>query len=652
MPEQKLEATKIRLWFSENLKSMASLIAQSEKEATEKEASGALKISAFADILNDVADKLDKGKFCLLVIGDFNRGKSTILNALFKQKLLPMGATATTAIPTFIKYGPQKEVIIHKKSGTTERLSLEEYRKHYTLNSKQVKDKVKRLYKSVSGWLEPLDYAEFYFPLDALSGGVEFIDTAGLNHTEEENIKTFSYIQNCHVILFVLSAAQPFTQKEQEYLQRFLNKKEEVESLEAKAEIAFQDSASAGSDQQVYSRRPIFYLINKWENVEEEDKSEVREGFAESFEKCLDIPVERVKQLWNESIFDIYGKTALEKLTRGESFEHTGLDVFQNRLDSFLINERLMIEIEQAADSARVVSNQVIEKIDYRLSSLSESVNSLEEKIAKANPHIDVMRKIIRLLEDKAEDQKDACINKVGKQYTQYFSDLLRNFDRDFSLPPARGLGDAQRDEYTENLKRKLADYRKRKIDSWHEISNGIVLRYISNLKDDFQSEISEYASKREEIQDILSQKNFSVEDRIQVATYDSSSSDDVSLSAAKAGAMKKMFIGATGGALGAATAGVGAATAANVYAGTQILLAAGLSLTPVGWALLGASAVTGGALAWWQRRNEVEKFHDEMRVRVKQEFEKLLDTSSIQSIQEKVGELFSPFESTSRGVV
>lgn len=646
MSTQKFEATKIRLWFSGNLEEMANLILKSEETAIEEGASGKLSISAFANNLQNMARKLESGKFRFLIIGDFNRGKSTILNALFKQKLLPMGATATTAIPTFVKYGHQKEVIVYKKNGATERLSLEDYRKNYTLNSKHVKDKVKRIFKNVEEWLDPLDFAEFYFPLDALYGGVEFVDTAGLNHTIEEDERTFSFVQSCHAIFFVLSADEQFTQKEQEYLKRFLNKKKEIENFEKTTEITIQEdryieNSYEGDD----LARPIFYLINKWENVEDEDKDEIREAFTEAFSKCLGIELTKIEQMWGESVFDVHAKTALEKLGRGEHYDNTGLDVFEERLNSFLIHERLTTEIIQAVDSAKIASTQVVEKVDDRLAILSENVESLEKKISEADPHIAVMRKIIQVLEAKTSDLKDSCINKIGKEYISYFSELVSNFERDFSIPSAHGLVDSQREEYAQNLQRQLAEYRQRKLDSWHEISKGIVLEYLSNLKDYFQDEISEYSTKREQIREILNGKSFSIEERIQISSHENFSSGDISLTAAKAGAMTKMLVGATGGVLGVTTAGIGASTAANVYAGTHILLAAGMSLTPVGWALIGAGIATGGALAWWQRRNEIQKFQDDMKKRVKKEFEKILDTSKVLNLKEKVGELFSPFD-------
>ena len=144
-----LEATEIRPWFTEELGKMRQIIAQSEKQATEQGASGKLALSALINILDEEIEELKNGKFRFLIIGDFNRGKSTILNAFFEQELLPMGATPTTAIPTFVKYGEEEKVLVHKKDGTKEKLSFKQYKEKYTLNSSKVKDKIRNVFKSV-----------------------------------------------------------------------------------------------------------------------------------------------------------------------------------------------------------------------------------------------------------------------------------------------------------------------------------------------------------------------------------------------------------------------------------------------------------------------------------------------------------------------
>lgn len=133
-----LDATEIRSWFAAQLEKTARILTESERQAQEGGASGKLALFAFIDNLNREVDKLRNAKFRFLIIGDFNRGKSSILNVLFGQELLPMGVTATTSIPTVVKYGEQQKVLVHKKDGTEENLSLEGYKEKYTLNSKEV----------------------------------------------------------------------------------------------------------------------------------------------------------------------------------------------------------------------------------------------------------------------------------------------------------------------------------------------------------------------------------------------------------------------------------------------------------------------------------------------------------------------------------
>src|SRR5437867_8406368 len=50
--------------------------------------------------LNALRERLATERFQLAVLGQFKRGKSTVLNALLGQSVLPIGVVAVTAIPT------------------------------------------------------------------------------------------------------------------------------------------------------------------------------------------------------------------------------------------------------------------------------------------------------------------------------------------------------------------------------------------------------------------------------------------------------------------------------------------------------------------------------------------------------------------------
>jgi ribosome biogenesis GTPase A len=46
-------------------------------------------------------------RFTLLVLGEFKRGKSTLVNCLVGREVLPVGAAPTTAVITRITYGEE-----------------------------------------------------------------------------------------------------------------------------------------------------------------------------------------------------------------------------------------------------------------------------------------------------------------------------------------------------------------------------------------------------------------------------------------------------------------------------------------------------------------------------------------------------------------
>ena len=647
-----LEVTKIRHGFADKLQETEKIIGDFENQAIVQGASGQLELSAVRKSLRNEIGKLKNGKFRFLIIGDFNRGKSTILNAFFEKSLLPMGVTATTAIPTFVKYGEQEKVVVYKKNGEQESLSLEEYKKKYTLNSKEVKSLIKKLYNNVKRkWLEPLDYAELYCPIEVLSRGIEFIDTAGLNHTEEENQKTFSYIEKCDAILFVLAADEQFTQKEEGYLKTFLGYKKEIEDIENQPQLT-QSQSSDPESRNTKEVRPIFYLINKWEKIEEDEKKEVHEIFVDKFCECLDISEDEAEKMWGDTIFDVYAKTALENLEQGKSLDGTGIIEFKKRLSDFLTNERLMTELKQAVNKAGIASRQVVSKVEERLFTLEDDVKTLEEKIEKTKPCVNLINKIVQNVKEKIKDKRYLCIAKVEGEYKSYFNQLVLNFERDFEMPVVSGMENNQREKYTQSLENKLTKYRQKKLKNWHKISTGIVYEIINDLNNSFNKEINDYNKQRDAIREILNKKKFKVKDQTSLSMDQSSSSEKSSLTPAEANVTGRMLLGGTGGTVGTAAVGAGGVSLAHVF-GSHIALThivgSAVALTPLGWVLIGSSAVVGGIVAWWQRDEEVKQFQKNMQNRVKEAFKKLLEEDKVEALKQQAREVFNPYEESAK---
>lgn len=66
-----------------------------------------------------LADKLESDQFNLVVLGQFKRGKSTLLNALLGADLLPTAVVPLTSMVTIIQPGPQPHAVVRFLDGRT-----------------------------------------------------------------------------------------------------------------------------------------------------------------------------------------------------------------------------------------------------------------------------------------------------------------------------------------------------------------------------------------------------------------------------------------------------------------------------------------------------------------------------------------------------
>ena len=69
------------------------------------------------DKLRDLRKRFEEGRLRVAVLGQFKRGKSTLLNALLGAPLLPTGVTPVTAIPTFVEASDSTWVRVTFNSG-------------------------------------------------------------------------------------------------------------------------------------------------------------------------------------------------------------------------------------------------------------------------------------------------------------------------------------------------------------------------------------------------------------------------------------------------------------------------------------------------------------------------------------------------------
>ena len=73
-----------------------------------------------------MVEKLKADRFHLVVVGEFNHGKTTFVNALLGEDALPTGVTPTTAVIHHVVYAEEPGATIVRKDGDPEEVPFGE----------------------------------------------------------------------------------------------------------------------------------------------------------------------------------------------------------------------------------------------------------------------------------------------------------------------------------------------------------------------------------------------------------------------------------------------------------------------------------------------------------------------------------------------
>lgn len=144
----------------------------------------------------------------LAVMGEFNAGKSTFINALLGVDTLPMDVVPTTATINVLTYGEAPGATIFWRDGATQELPLEHLRDYVTEQHTQ----------SQNDLVRQIHHVEIRQPVNVLKT-INLVDTPGLNAIIDEHIQlTQEYVEQADGILWLFRADQPGKKTEKEFL--------------------------------------------------------------------------------------------------------------------------------------------------------------------------------------------------------------------------------------------------------------------------------------------------------------------------------------------------------------------------------------------------------------------------------------------------
>lgn len=307
------------------------------KEALEQQLE---QLSGLPDIkaatIQGLLDKLRQNRFHLVVLGAFKRGKSTLINALLGEALLPVAIVPLTSVVTILGYGEHLTIQVLFRDGRRHQISREELVDYITEKGNPQNQK---------GVLE----VEITYPSEYLKDGVRIIDTPGVGSVYSHNTEiAYNYLPQVDAAVFVVTVDPPLSAAEQEFLK----------------------------DVREYVHK-LFFVLNKIDYVEEADRRE-----------ALDFTTQVLKDNLgqnNVKLFSVSAKMALEGKSneRPEILAQSLLPQFEEYLRDFLYRSKGRVLLLSCVSNAlkAIADSTLALKVERQAGSLP--LQELEAKIAR-----------------------------------------------------------------------------------------------------------------------------------------------------------------------------------------------------------------------------------------------------------------------------
>ncbi len=431
--------------FNEKRSVLLEIVSESETELR------ALKLEKDLESLAKLEKKLSSDTFKVMVMGNFKNGKSTFINSLLGQEVLPAYATPATAVISEVKYGETKKAVLYfrdplppleksvqqaardhiaqsgGKNVPPMEISVDELDDYICIPEDEERDDASR--KS------PFEKAELCWPLDLLKNNVEIVDSPGLEEDPERTAVTLSYLGQADAVLFTFDANHFVSAKELEYM----------------------DTTLKGFG---FEKKSIFAVLNRFDTVHGESN---RKRVMDSAEKNLK---DRAEHIFYTSAID-----ALEGKLEGDEqkLKSSNIPALEESLAEYLTQERGRVKL---SSPSKELLNILREKVLNGAIPQSRSLYAMElevvrEKYEQAKPDIRELENKRELILQRADAKIQLMENDIRRFAMNYINDfptLINGWILDYS--PTTKVKMLKPKESSEKLVKEILDYVNVRIDN------------------------------------------------------------------------------------------------------------------------------------------------------------------------------------------
>ncbi|MBR6513672.1 MAG: dynamin family protein [Clostridia bacterium] len=319
-----------------------------------------LSMDGQSDELKNLEKRLKNHIFSVGIMGEFRRGKSTVINALLGQEIVPSDIVPCSATLNYVKWDVNRGAEIYFKDGSVQSVDVEDLSKYVTKITKESEEMSAKVEKAV-----------VYYPCQFCQNGVQIIDTPGLNDDERMSDISEKVIPTLDAIIMVIVPDSPFSQSEAEFVRN---------------KVMASDLGR------------IIFVVNKIDTIDEDDRDRLLDSIRDKIKSSV---LDKIAKIYGEDsdeyrntldkmgsikLLPISARKALKgKIKNNPSmFEDSGYAEFESTLSYLLTEERGTLELMHPVNQMFSVSSEAMMIIETRLATLNMESEEFESKQKEA----------------------------------------------------------------------------------------------------------------------------------------------------------------------------------------------------------------------------------------------------------------------------
>lgn len=316
--------------------------------------------------MSDVYINLTK-PLIVTLIGTFSSGKTTFINAIIKERILPERIAPCTGMVCKIGYCDSHLKIQYLEGGVKikKEITIEELKSFVDINDPSYRQ------RDIS------DVLEIFHNNDFCAKDIVLVDTPGFNDPNFQDDATNMALEKADVVIYCMSAIHAYSKTDVEKIKDLHQRK--IDS--------------------------IFYIVGFMDILR---SNEINTGVNEtdSFKNMVTNSLAPQTILHEDGVFFVSATDELNKIYKKPYIlDNNGIENVRIKIWNYLQKNRLPIKIKNAHNNLNKISTKLEKKIKITLEKKQNSINTYEEQI---------------LLKQRNRNDAQKCIEAISKSCAKY----------------------------------------------------------------------------------------------------------------------------------------------------------------------------------------------------------------------------------------